>query len=320
MSATASPADHETLFRQEAREGFDDDVTTIASDKEKEELLVSIQSFSFKFLKDATYQAPTQFASVQSGLDVLWYMFLGTSKALGEDSVYQEKLITLLLWMKNFVELHKSLHMDKASPVKWESYGFSQALQTAWEDLVQAGSTSQQCSLAAFSSKILASGICLTPTALTALWYLREALEHEDEKSLSLLPAAVIWVENAQHALLTFSIWGELPPEHSGSPSYVPGALAQARGVHKPGFTVERFLFWRKRFQELAQHENPAIASDAKKGFMSMINCGRDLDYDVPGEALFAERLQAAMEQALIESGKESVEGDEIDINVNWVD
>jgi hypothetical protein len=53
---------------------------------------------------------------------------------------------------------------------------------------------------------------------------------------------------------------------------------------------------------------------------MSMIFCGRDLDYDVPGEMKFTEMLQAAMGEELAKSGKQCVDGDDIDINVDWVD
>lgn len=51
-----------------------------------------------------------------------------------------------------------------------------------------------------------------------------------------------------------------------------------------------------------------------------MISCGRNLDYNVPGEARFTEKLQAAMGEALAKSGKKSVSGNDIDINVDWVD
>ncbi|KAL9098457.1 MAG: hypothetical protein Q9187_009662, partial [Circinaria calcarea] len=81
-----------------------------------------------------------------------------------------------------------------------------------------------------------------------------------------------------------------------------------------------RWLFWRRRLQELSHNADTAVAEKAKKGFMSMIFCGRNLDYDVPGEVTFKAKLEAAMGEALAKSGKESVDGDEIDINVDWVD
>jgi hypothetical protein len=63
-----------------------------------------------------------------------------------------------------------------------------------------------------------------------------------------------------------------------------------------------------------------AVAKEAHKDFMSMIHCGLDLGYDVSGEVRFNERLQKAMGDALVQSGKESISGDEIDISVDWVD
>ena len=53
---------------------------------------------------------------------------------------------------------------------------------------------------------------------------------------------------------------------------------------------------------------------------MAMITAGRLLDYEVPGEEKFKEKLQAAMGEELARSGKQSVSGDDIDINVDWVD
>lgn len=79
-------------------------------------------------------------------------------------------------------------------------------------------------------------------------------------------------------------------------------------------------MCWRRRLQELSHNGDLAVAKEAKKGFMSMISRDRELDFDVPGEARFAEKLQTAMWETLVRSGKKSLGGDEIDINVDWVD
>ncbi|MCJ1404374.1 hypothetical protein MMC11_007599 [Xylographa trunciseda] len=84
------------------------------------------------------------------------------------------------------------------------------------------------------------------------------------------------------------------------------GALAQRAGIDQHGFSIKRWLFWRRRLQELSHNADTAVAEKSNKGFMSMISCGRNLDYDVPGEAKIAEKLQAAMGEALAKSGKES--------------
>jgi hypothetical protein len=95
---------------------------------------------------------------------------------------------------------------------------------------------------------------------------------------------------------------------------------AQREGIDAESFTLQRWLFWRRRFQEPSHHKDPGVAKEAKKGFMGMIMCGIQLDYEVPGEASFHEKLRAAMATALVESGKESVDGEDIDIDMNLVD
>jgi hypothetical protein len=52
---------------------------------------------------------------------------------------------------------------------------------------------------------------------------------------------------------------------------------------------------------------------------MSMVSCGLDLDCDVPGEARFREKVSMAMSEGLSKSGKESLDIDEVDIDVDWV-
>jgi hypothetical protein len=48
---------------------------------------------------------------------------------------------------------------------------------------------------------------------------------------------------------------------------------------------------------------------------MSMIVCGHLLEYDVPGEAKFAGRLQIAMREEIRKRGIQRVSGNDIDIN-----
>jgi hypothetical protein len=247
-------------------------------------------------------------------------MFLETAKVFEKDDAFQEKLVWLLLWTKEFDLLRRSLYPIGTAVTAWESYGFADSLQASWERLLTTGTASQQCNLAAFSAKALAVDICRETLGLTALWYLREALEtSDDERAIALLPTTSVWFEYCHHRLLTFSVLNQSCEEQSKAHLRISGALAQKADIHQPGFSLERWLFWRRRLQELGHSADSAVAKEAKKGFMSMIGCGRELDYNVPGEAKFAEKLQKAMWEALQESGKESLSGDDIDINVDWV-
>ena len=323
MSAlnTPSQVDHDARFRQEAQDAFEVDISNISSEEDMLDQLTSIQSFSFHFIKDASRKLPAESENVQQGLQVLWHMFLETAKVYEKDGAFQEKLVSLLLWTKEFDSLYKSLHPTGTAAASWESYRFADSLQASWEQLLTTGNASHQCNLAAFSAKALAVGICRDSIGLTALWYLREALETDDEaKAISLLPATVIWVEQCGNHLLTFSARNQSYEEQSKGDLLALGPLAQRADIDQPGFSIKRWLVWRRRLQELSHNADTAVAKTAKKGFMSMISCGRDLDYDVPGEAKFTEKLQAAMGEALAKSGKKSVSGDDIDIDVDWVD
>ena len=321
VSKTPSQVDHDARFRQEAQDAFDVDITNISSEDDMLDELTSIQSFSFHFIKDASRKLPAESESAQQGLHLLWYMFLETAKVYENDSPFQEKLVSLLLWTKEFDSLFRSLHPTETAAASWESYRFADSLQASWEQLLTTGTASHQCNLAAFSAKALAVGICRDSIGLTALWYLREALETDDEpKVISLLPATVVWIEQCGVHLLTFSAMNQSHEEQSKAHLLALGALAQRADIDQHGFSIKRWLFWRRRLQELSHNADTAVAKKAKKGFMSMISCGRHLDYNVPGEAKFTEKLQAAMGEALAKSGKESVSGDDIDINVDWVD
>ena len=316
-----SPFDHDAGFRREAREAFDAQISEISSEEDKLGLLISIQSFSFHFIADALRRPPAESDAVQQDLSVLWHMFLETAKVLEKDNAIQERLVSLLLRTKEFDSLCKTLHPTKTATTTWESYRFADSLQASWEQLLTTDYTSQQCNLAAFSAKALAVGICRDSLGWTALWYLREALETDDEaKAIALLPAAVLWIEHCRHKLLTFSATDQSYEEQSKAHLSVPGALARRAEIDHHSFSLKRWLFWRRRLQELSRNADSAVAKEAKRGFMNMISCGRDLDYDVPGEAKFAERLQTAMGEALAKSGKQSLSGEDIDVNVDWVD
>ncbi|KAM5344295.1 hypothetical protein ACJ41O_012832 [Fusarium nematophilum] len=319
-SSIHSHLDPEEQYKQEAREAFNADSLEISGTQDKHDLLRSIQSFSFHFIKSASNREAVDCGAAQKGLDALWHMFIEVAKCLDKDDPFQDKLVGLLLWTKELDSANKSLHSFQSSAADWESYGFADSLQSAWERVPLAGAVSQQCSLATFSAKAFALGVCQDSIGLTALWCLREALETDDKATAVQLPAAVVWIDHCRHKILSLSVNNQTDDESSKAKLLESGLLAKKGGVDRPSFSMERWLFWRQRLRELSHSENQEVAKEAKRGFMCMINCGRDLDYDVPGESRFAERLQKAMGEALAKSGKESVSGEEIDIDVDWVE
>ncbi|KAF5692784.1 hypothetical protein FDENT_2659 [Fusarium denticulatum] len=318
-SQTDSNVDQDESFRHEVLKGFAEDLQDLASDKEKQDLLISIKSFAFHFIKEPLKRSMADFPTVQQNLDVLWYMFFKASTAIDSDSLFQDRLVLLLLWTRHFDLVYKELYTGQNIAGNWESYGFAQSLQTLWEELVKGGSEAELRSLATFSAKVLVAGICEEQVSSVGLWYMREALEMSNDNIAKVLPGAVVWMELCPHALLKHCVLkaDEQPSEHS---SLNLGPLAKDQPIDQAGFSMARWLFWRRRFQKLSHHPDTSLAQLAKKGFMAMIHCGRDVDYSVPGEDVFAERLQATMWAELVRSGKESLDGDDVDIDPDWVD
>ncbi|OHF03553.1 hypothetical protein CORC01_01272 [Colletotrichum orchidophilum] len=210
-------------FINEARAGFDADLKSTSSSsnaKDRQELLTSIQSFAFQFLKAAADSHSHSYSpggkgeedrpSIEEtdstdvlsrqGLDVLWYMFTETAQVVDADDAFQDSVVGL----------------------------FGQSLRLTWRQLIamnlpSAAAASQQQqqqrqrNLAAFSARVLAVGLCRDLIAGTAFWILCKTLEDDDDEDdedddddgitddpppLLLLPDVVVWLEHASHELL----------------------------------------------------------------------------------------------------------------------
>ncbi|KAJ9302811.1 hypothetical protein DTO271G3_185 [Paecilomyces variotii] len=313
--------DQDERFRQEILEAFDAGLRDIYSEVDKVDVLVSINSFSFHFTNNISPRPSPESEEVQQQLCVLWSMFLETAKILEDGNPFQEKLLSLLLWTKEFDSLHRNIHCTETVACVWDLYRFGESLQATWEDVIETGTTSQQCNLASFSAKLLSMGVCRDEISLIALRYLREALETDEEaKTIALLPAAAVWIDGSRHTLLAFSVENRFYGEKFKVHLATPGELARGADISQQGFSLKRWLFWRERLKKLSHGRDSTAAKAAKKAFISMVSCGRELDYDIPCEARLAEKLQVAMAAALSKSGKESINDDYIAINTNWMD
>ncbi|GKT89337.1 LOW QUALITY PROTEIN: hypothetical protein Ct61P_07187 [Colletotrichum tofieldiae] len=244
-------------------------------------------------------------------------MFTDLAKTSDPDDAFQDKLVSLLLWTREFDGLYKRLQGIEG-PI------------TAGSRMALVVSCKRRCRHRAARGEV-PSGVLLFQSPLRRclprlsrpncpLAPPRGPRNHRRRKNLIAPPAAIIWLENARHSLFVFSAingsYEDSPQATAGHSS--PGALAQVAGVEDHGLALERWLFWRRRLQQLSRSSDTDLAKQAKKGFMSMIFCGRDLGFEVEGEAKFSERLQKAMHEELMRSGKNSVDGDEIEIDVDW--
>ncbi|KAK1689505.1 hypothetical protein BDP55DRAFT_765759 [Colletotrichum godetiae] len=368
-------------FITEARAGFIADLdSTPSTAKERQELLTSIQSFAFQFLKAAAQPPPSHrhdinteddissveqrdviFAAeanmdrdrdtddlAQQGLNVLWYMFTQTAQVIDVDDAFQDRLVGLLAWTREFDGVYRQLHGIVGSAGGgaggWDSYGFGQGLRLAWEQLVAdvhlPSAMQKSRNLAAFSAKVMAVGLCKESVAGTAFWVFERALGGDEngdgdgdggEIFLRGLVAAVgVWLEYASHQLLarccsspSCVVGGGRRKVFVENPISLVDDLLKDQATAEPQcgeFSMSHWLRWRRRLQELSRDADADVARLAKRGFMSMIFCGRDLRVEVEGEARFVERLQGNMYRELVRSGKDVVEGEEVEIEVDWVD
>jgi len=133
----------------------------------------------------------------------------------------------------------------------WEAYQFAKRLQGRWGNLLSEAaddskeSRAQRRNLTTFPAKVLAAGLCRDSLAQIALSCLQDVLELEDEKKVSArLPVAVTWVYHCHHQLLAFSVMNQFS---------------------EGGYSLERWLMWRKRLQGLSRQGDAVVAGRRRR-------------------------------------------------------
>lgn len=115
-----------------------------------------------------------------------------------------------------------------------------------------------------------------TPRRLTAA---AATLETEQvlPTMIQLLPAAKAWLLYAGHKLLRLSdqcydgcAWS--------SEASTPGELTRSAGVDSAGFSRARYVFWRKRLEELSQCDEEEVKKEALHGFIMIDRILREIE------------------------------------------
>jgi len=269
---------------------------------------------------------PTELFNLQDDLHALWYMFVRAAQNIDADSAEQDRLFNQLNYAK---ELGAPVGGEDVSP--WTSLPhLVDDVQTAWINDSMQLSPSERRNFAAFTARLLALGICDIKISLCALWLLRETLEttrpieHDplsQELALSdLLPAVVEWFQISSTQLLKLAVYQWVDDKTSADIA-LPGELAQAEGIQQPGFSVDRWVFWRKRLGELCYyHGAGGVANNAKQAFNHVIMTGGLLGHEIPGEKNYSSRMFRALDLELQRSGKSSVGLEDIETEPAWAD
>ncbi|CAD6442772.1 3739d150-4cb6-4a5b-a5c5-da150d8b04ad [Sclerotinia trifoliorum] len=255
-------------------------------------LLDAIFPFCCGYIKDAL-QKPQK--ESKEALVRVWETFTEVAKNVEWNDPFHDKLICLLLWTKEFDVLRKSLRpQERKTSSACDCDHLLGVMQNSWEELVFAthDTLTEQCNLASFTATALAIGTN-DWIGITALWYLGEALETSDEKTMRLAPVTIIWIRTAGPKLLTFSMlkkkWSNQEIDQKALIDVawiqIPGKLAQEGGVTYHGFSLERWMFWKSRFGMFAQDEDEEVRLWATDTVEYMTEFDSMLGYNMADEA-----------------------------------
>lgn len=262
----------------------------------------------------------------------LWYIFIQAARITAADDPAQDRLVAQLLYAQSLGTLRRTTTGTEEEAITSDGARIWTDLPYLVSDLREAWLPSTDLSpthrdnLTAFTARVTALGVRDPELSVCAVWLLRAALETPrpltradagDEVPLAELPpACVAWFQYCSHKLLTLSV-----NNHASDPRYSnPGALARDANISSPGFSGARWLFWRPRFKQRSRCADAPVARESKRGFGWMINRGREMGYDIPGEANYAAKVQKALTDEWKRSGKKWVSTDEIVIDLDWTD
>jgi len=175
---------------------------------------------------------------------------------------------------------------------------------------------------AAFTARLVGVGICGDELGACMLQLCKYVLEVEESPKVELLPAVTQWFKYCGRKLNRLTVRSVT---FQDEPQILP-ALASAAGVHKPGFSVARWLFWRQKVKGFALSDDVELAAEGKRVFVEMMMVGRLTESRLPGEKVYWDKVKEKMDRLLEErfrtGGRTTVEMEDVEheIDLNWVD
>ena len=229
----------------------------------------------------------------------LWYTLIQAAKITQADDAAQDRLVSQVIYAKEMGTLSRTSpsgdHNESVAETAATSDGIIwgdlpflvKDLQEAWKNSTTIP-PGQQHNLAAFTARLIASGVGSPDLGLCAIWMLRNTLEKPRRLASSdsgseipiaeLLSASITWFEYCGHKLARLAAsnysFAELPPELSAL-----GELAQNANVTQGGFSVSRWLFWRHRLEEISRTNHEELAKAALRGFNIMKERSREIEF-----------------------------------------
>jgi hypothetical protein len=275
---------------------------------------------------------------IESELRALWDELFQAVMILPHDSPEIDKLVLLVLEIKGFGVLRRTIKGDAAARGSGhkdcEGYEVARCSdeRRIWLDLPwlvidlqtiyisDELSAAQRNSLAAFNAKLCVAGIFSFHTASCGAWTLTNALGTNCSGELleDVLPACRIFLDIANLKILEFCVMeaGRTitdGPTHAGEPM-IPAPLTDQNY-----FSVKNWLLWRNGLGELMRLENKTISKMARHCFETMASTGRCSGIEIPGERRWLQRLFEALDKQVVTlGGNVCVDTSMIEVDPRW--
>jgi len=198
-----------------------------------------------------------------------------------------------------------------------------QDFRNVWEKALDM-KPSHMHNLAAFTARLAGVGVCEDKLTFCMLQLCRQILETERQAGepplAELLPAIGRWFIHCGEKLNRLCINSHIFPEET---RFLPGPLAQAAGVQENGFSVSRWLFWRKTIKDFAVSGDEKLAEEGKRVFDHMMLVGQQTQNKLPGESKYWDKVWKTLGNEMAErnknGGNHCVEITDVKIDLNWV-
>lgn len=314
-------------FLHECRTSFDTEIAEHPSMESTKDFLITIESLMVA-INGYYSQQHLHINIIEADLHYVWHMVIEVAKITGPEDITHDRLLILLLRFRELGTLRRQTGgveeeavIGNETRIWTDLPHFGSDLLAAWPKMAET-TLNQRCNLAAFTGKCVALGVGGMDNILSAVWLLNKALERKAEVPLSkdsglqqlvdLLPACSVLLQNCGSKLLTLCI-NSFTLGHGD-----PGSFSLDTKCESAVLSMEKWLSWRKNFQDLSQHEDGTVANEAKLCFDNIINCGREMGYVVEGEGQYWEKAMKLLSEELKKSGKESVGLEDILTNPQW--
>lgn len=280
-------------------------------------------------------------AGLEERLHELWGEVFYSAKHISTTSYEHDRLVTLILEARQLGPLARRGDQEGAvlpnGQRLWTDLPYLvQELERVWLLESFKFAATERANLAAFTAKLCAVGVCPDELSRCALWLFKETLEVErplhlpDASESDLrpsivdsLPACLAWLRFNNFKLARLSAMDFDPVIHrdEGKPesSTALGALAGSSEISQNGFSMKRWLFWRRRLRELYNTGDSEVMKLTRDCFEVAAQTGRLIGIEIPGEQQYLARVFEALDRELARREfAGSVEPSDIEIDMGW--